>query len=266
MQGILGLLFSIVSLIDPHSYMSQQELISFMEAIKQQENAGGNYTLKHKPTTILDFYGNPLEVQALGAYGILDVNWDVWAAEAGYKGADWQIPEMQDIVAAYKMTEYFNKYGTWDMVAVAWYGGPGKANIAAAEGIDSVGDIGNLEGFGPNIRDYVNSVMETYAENLEREPENEDVSSYIQQQEQVVTSKPKLNVQDGGMVPTVDPMQKFAVDLLSALVPKRNMQSDFESQVPEEAGSFEGAQIKTEIVRDENDEFTIEDIMGVIEG
>ena len=126
-----------------------------MEAIKQQENAGGNYTLKHKPTTILDFYGNPLEVQALGAYGILDVNWDVWAAEAGYKGADWQIPEMQDIVAAYKMTEYFNKNGTWDMVAVAWYGGPGKANKAAAEGIDSVGDIGNLEGFGPNMIDHL---------------------------------------------------------------------------------------------------------------
>ena len=44
------------------------------------------------------------------------------------------------------------------------------------------------------------------------------------------------------------------------------MQSDIESQVPKEAGSFEGAQIKTEIVRDESDEFTIEDIMGVIEG
>ena len=60
-------------------------------------------------------------------------------------------------------------------------------------------------------------------------------------------------------------MQKQAASLISALVPKRNMQSDFESQVPSQAGSFEGTQIKTEIVRDESDEFTIEDIMGVIE-
>ena len=32
-----------------------QELVAFMESVKQQENAGGNYLLKHKPTTIMEY-------------------------------------------------------------------------------------------------------------------------------------------------------------------------------------------------------------------
>ena len=137
-----------------------------MESIKEQENAGGNYLLKHEPTTMLGYDGQPMQVQALGAYGILDVNWDKWAEQAGYKGADWRIPEMQDIVAAYKFTEYFNKYGSWDLVAVAWYAGPGAANKAKGLGIESVSGIGNLESFGPAVGDYVTSVMEKYSDNL----------------------------------------------------------------------------------------------------
>tara|TARA_R110000772_G_scaffold125352_1_gene232027 strand:+ start:89 stop:298 length:210 start_codon:yes stop_codon:yes gene_type:complete len=69
--------------------MNQQELVSFMEATKEQENAGGNYLLKHKPTKMVGFDGQLIDVQALGAYGILDVNWDKWSKQAGYEGADW---------------------------------------------------------------------------------------------------------------------------------------------------------------------------------
>ena len=53
-----------------------QELVAFMESIKSQENAGGDYLLEHKPTVIKGYDGNPVQVQALGAYGILDINWD----------------------------------------------------------------------------------------------------------------------------------------------------------------------------------------------
>ena len=70
------------------------------------------------------------------------------------------------------------------------------------------------------------------------------------------------------MVPGIDPMQKYAADMLSALVPNRTQPvSDvqFESQVPQQAGSFEGAKIKTEIVRDNEDKFTIDDILSTME-
>lgn len=268
MQGILGLLFLIVSLTDPISNMNQQELISFMEAIKEQENAGGNYLLEHKPTKMKGYNGEIIDVQALGAYGILDVNWNKWSKQAGYEGADWRTPEMQDIVAAYKFSEYYNKYGSWDLVAVAWYGGPGKANTAMNAGIDAIGDTGNIEGFGPNIQEYVSSVMDKYSGYLEKQPVNVDVESYIQQNKQEIQGPPKLNTQDDGMVPGIDPMQKYAADMLSALVPNRTQPvSDvqFESQVPQQAGSFEGAKIKTEIVRDNEDKFTIDDILSTME-
>ena len=99
------------------------ELFAFMESIRQQENAGGDYLKEHKPTYTMTEQGLKL-VQARGAYGILDINWDAWSKQAGYEGADWRIPVIQDIVAANKLTEYFNTYGSWDLVAVAWYGGP----------------------------------------------------------------------------------------------------------------------------------------------
>jgi hypothetical protein len=235
-----------------------QELVAFMESIKEQENAGGNYLLKHEPTTMLGYDGQPMQVQALGAYGILDVNWDKWAEQAGYKGADWRIPEMQDIVAAYKFTEYFNKYGSWDLVAVAWYAGPGAANKAKGLGIESVSGIGNLESFGPAVGDYVTSVMEKYSNNLES-ASNETVDSYISQSEQQ-SIEPIMQTQDDGMTPTTDPIQKYAAQLISSLVP-RNL--EFEAQVPDAAGSENVAQVRTGINRE--DDITMQDVLDAIE-
>ena len=236
-----------------------QELVAFMESIKEQENAGGNYLLKHRPTTIIGYDGNPVKVQALGAYGILDINWDKWAEQAGYEGADWRVPEMQDIVAAHKFTEYYNRYGSWDLVAVAWYAGPARANKAKNMGIDSVGDIENIEGFGPNVQEYVNSVMEKYADNLES-ASNTTVESYVSQTEQQ-TVTPNVATQGDGMTPTTNPMEKYAADLLSALVPRRNL--DFESQVPEEVADMEEAKIKTDIQREES--IGMQDLLNAID-
>ena len=235
-----------------------QELVAFMESVKQQENAGGNYLLKHTPTTIIGYDGNPVKVQALGAYGILDINWDKWAEEAGYKGADWRVPEMQDIVAAYKFTEYYNTYGSWDLVAVAWYGGPGAANTAKNQGIDSVANIGNIESFRPAISEYVNSVMENYADNLES-ASNPTVDSYVSQTE-TQTIEPNLQTQDDGMTPTTNPTEKYAAELISALVP-RNL--EFESQVPQQAGNENVAQVKTKVNRE--DDITMQDVLDAIE-
>jgi hypothetical protein len=224
-----------------------QELVAFMESIKTQENAGGDYLLEHKPTVIKGYDGNPVQVQALGAYGILDINWDKWAEQAGYKGADWRVPEMQDIVAAYKFTEYYNTYGSWDLVAVAWYAGPGTANKAKELGLDSVGNIQNLESFGPNVSEYVNSVMDKYEKVLET-ASNDTVDSYVSQTStQTVT--PNIQTQPDGMTPEQNRFEKYAADVLRALVPDTS--SDFESQVPKQAGSMEAAKIKTDIRREE---------------
>jgi hypothetical protein len=224
-----------------------QELVAFMESIKSQENAGGDYLLEHKPTVIKGYDGNPVQVQALGAYGILDINWDKWAEQAGYKGADWRVPEMQDIVAAYKFTEYYNTYGSWDLVAVAWYAGPGTANKAKELGLDSVGNIENLESFGPNVSEYVNSVMDKYEKVLET-ASNDTVDSYVSQTStQTVT--PNIQTQPDGMTPEQNRFEKYAADVLRALVPDTS--SDFESQVPKQAGSMEAAKIKTDIRREE---------------
>ena len=60
------------------------ELYAFMEAIRQQENAGGDYQKEHTPTQTMT--NNGLQtVQAQGAYGILDINWPVWSEQAGYE-------------------------------------------------------------------------------------------------------------------------------------------------------------------------------------
>jgi hypothetical protein len=46
----------------------------YLNALKQKESSG-NYSVKHSPSVITDFEtGKPINVQALGAYGILDIS------------------------------------------------------------------------------------------------------------------------------------------------------------------------------------------------
>ena len=66
----------------------------YLKALKMQESSG-NYQAKHESSIITDIVtGKPIRVQALGAYGILDINWygtetqQSWAEQAGYEGAD----------------------------------------------------------------------------------------------------------------------------------------------------------------------------------
>jgi hypothetical protein len=163
--------------------VENQELFAFMDAIRKQENAGGDYLKEHRPTITQTSNGTQ-QVQALGAYGILDINWDVWSKQAGYAGADWRIPVIQDIVAANKIQEYYNEFGSWELVAVAWYGGPGKARIAQNQGMDAIGDLKNMEDFGPDIKTYVNQVMSQYNVSLEKPQPNLSVEAYAQQRNQ----------------------------------------------------------------------------------
>ena len=62
------------------------------------------------------------------------------------------------------------------------------------------------------------------------------------------------------MTPTTNPTEKYAAELISALVP-RNL--EFESQVPQQAGNENVAQVKTKVNRE--DDITMQDVLDAIE-
>ena len=88
--------------------MGLEQLDAFMAAIRRMESGSfqGNYRVVNS-------------IGARGAYQILTGNWASWAAQAGLPGADWRDPRAQDAVARYKMVEYYRKYGSWELVAMA---------------------------------------------------------------------------------------------------------------------------------------------------
>jgi len=249
--GVLGLVFSLLLTNGQINMEVNNELYAFMEAIRQQENAGGDYQKEHTPTQTMTSTGLQT-VQAQGGYGILDINWPVWSEQAGYAGADWRIPVIQDIVAGSKLQEYYNKYGSWDLVAVAWYGGPGAADKAVAEGIASVGNTQNIEGFGPDMQTYVNKVMNTY--NTEKEKPQKDLglqayaelrnkdkfftTAYNPQGEMLdapTNNIMSLNSADYTLtnrevVPANDQISKYAAEIIDELTPNRK---DIAFEMPE---------------------------------
>ena len=75
-----------------------------------------------------DPYNEPSEDgYGYGAYQISYEYWDTWCEEAGISPSPalpWP-PEAQDRVARHKMETYYEMYGNWHDVAVAWNGGGG---------------------------------------------------------------------------------------------------------------------------------------------
>ena len=77
--------------------------------------------------------GRPVVVaQALGAYGLLDIDFNRFAKNAGivdfdFRKDEWQDPALQDKIAKELANEYFKRYGSWDLVRIAWFGGPERA-------------------------------------------------------------------------------------------------------------------------------------------
>lgn len=130
-------------------------LDKFMWAISKQES-GHDYNAVGPQT---EKYG-----VALGRYQVMSKIAPAWMREIGMQGSDEQLasqflstPGVQDRVARHKMTQYYRKYGSWDLVAIAWFAGPGRANTAAREGIDAVGGISDV--LGTDVRTYVNKAM-----------------------------------------------------------------------------------------------------------
>lgn len=114
-------------------------LDNFMQAIGQQES-DGNYDLT-----------NP-DSGAAGKFQIMPDNWSSWAQDAGLSPDAPMTPENQNLVARNKMQEYFNKFGNWRDVAIAWYGGEGAVDWSEEAKNRPQGEY-------PSVNEYADSVM-----------------------------------------------------------------------------------------------------------
>lgn len=113
---------------------------AFINAIGGQES-GGDYGAVNGRTG------------ASGKYQIMPENWPAWAEEAGI-GADAEMtPENQEIVARYKLGEYYDKYGARG-AAIAWYAGEGALDYSEEA-------LNRKQGKGdePSINEYADSVL-----------------------------------------------------------------------------------------------------------
>ncbi len=95
-------------------------LDKIVQSIGQFES-GGNYKAVGPATSTGD--------KAYGKYQVMGSNIPAWTKEALGKSLTIQQylnnPQAQDSVAKYKMGQYYQKYGTLEDVATAWFAGPG---------------------------------------------------------------------------------------------------------------------------------------------
>jgi len=218
----------------------------YLEALKMQESSG-NYQAQHKPEVITDIVtGKKIRVQAVGAYGILDINWTgtetqkSWAEQAGYKNADWHDPVAQDAVAKYKVQEYFNKYGSWDAVSVAWFSGEGNANKLVKNGTI---DYSASDANGQTIENYVDQMNKKISE------------EFMNMEVPIKPYTPPQIIEGPQTNPVVDSQRAsqevFAAQILDAMTRANagGMRPSFESQVPAEAGDFADTVAQTQVRR-----------------
>lgn len=116
------------------------EFDNLVAAIGGQES-GGNYNAKNGRTG------------ASGKYQIMPDNWPSWSQEAGLPAGAEMTPENQEMVARFKLKQYYDKYGARG-AAIAWYGGEGALNYSADA-------MNRKQGNGdePSINEYADSVL-----------------------------------------------------------------------------------------------------------
>lgn len=188
---------------------------------------------------------------AEGAYQIMPKYWDWYSSKAGYPDADINDPRVQDAVARYWFNRNYNDLGSWELAAIAHFAGRSTAFEAKKNGIESVINI--KDSTGVSIGKYVNIAMEYYREQLQLYKKVDkgiaqlglptDDATYYKQ--------------------SFDPAQivnKEAAGLLDALTNAMsdggrkkfpmNTEAQFKSQVPKQAGSYEGGKIKSNLMRD----------------
>lgn len=116
------------------------EFDNLVAAIGGQES-GGNYNAKNGRTG------------ASGKYQIMPDNWPSWSREAGLPAGAEMTPENQEIVARFKLKQYYDKYGARG-AAIAWYGGEGALKYSADAMNRKQGNDDE-----PSINEYADSVL-----------------------------------------------------------------------------------------------------------
>lgn len=111
----------------------------FMGALIGQES-GGSATVTNSRTG------------AIGLGQILPSNYAPWAKAAGVNPSD-KSPAAQQKIIRHKLNEYYNAFGNWRDVAIAWYAGPGA--VKGKRNRDKKQGKGNE----PSINEYADSVM-----------------------------------------------------------------------------------------------------------
>ena len=122
------------------SVSSGNEFEALVDAISGQES-GGNYGAVNERTG------------AAGRFQIMPDNWPEWADQAGIGRDAPMTPENQDIVARYKLRDYYDKYGARG-AAEAWYGGEG-----AVDWSETAKNRRQGNGDEPSVNEYADSVM-----------------------------------------------------------------------------------------------------------
>lgn len=120
----------------------------FFNTVSGQES-GGNYEAENGRTG------------AFGKYQIMPGNWSSWSQEAGLPEGTEMTPENQEIVARYKLGDYYDKYGP-EGALVAWYSGENNAQrwvdgkeTALGENGEYSWDAKQGAGNEPSVREYV---------------------------------------------------------------------------------------------------------------
>lgn len=183
---------------------------------------------------------------AYGAYQFLPGDdWEWYSTTAGYPGANIEDPRVQDAVATYWFNRNYNDLGSWELAAIAHFGGRKRAFNAKANGIDSV--INLKDSTGVNIGKYMDITMQNYNEqirlmdkidkdveelNLPDFSSSYDATGIVNKEAATVLDAVSTAVSEGGR-------KKFPMDT----------KAEFTSQVPKAAGSMEDAKYKTRINR-----------------
>ncbi len=115
------------------------DIDAFMNAIQARESqSSGGYVARNRRTG------------AYGKYQIMPQNWGPWAQRAGLGRNAPQTPENQEYVARTIMLDYYQRFGNWRDVAIAWFAGPGAVGRPGAENRSD----GNM-----TVRAYANEVV-----------------------------------------------------------------------------------------------------------
>lgn len=153
----------------PGSGVSNKE--DFFNAVSGQES-GGNYEAQNGRTG------------AFGKYQIMPGNWPSWSKQAGLPDGAEQTPENQEVVAKYKLGQYYDAYGA-EGALVAWYAGEQNGKRWAEGAPNAIGEGGSYSwdakqgnGDEPSVREYVQQSLSRAGSGTAGHYEDQTVSAY----------------------------------------------------------------------------------------